>query len=806
DAQTLRVYGAKGMCSAGNCSYTALDSACQQGCNAGKCQGTVVTPTPGTVAEEFSGPFSSWKNIRDFGAVGDGVADDTQALQAALDDARDMPSKTYSVLYLPAGTYRITKALRTTSRSGHTDYLGLYIVGEDPKTTTILWDGPDKVSSGYNAMFFLDAWFGKLSRITFDGGGRAVIGVFRAGSFSTYYEMSDLTFRDMNIGVVLGCGGSWCELGTTGQAEHMIKRSRFIRCSQAGIFTENFNSLDIWVMSCYFEKCGHGLFNWAGNFHALGNVFVEQTVGDIGLFNLNVFVVADNVSLRSKTFMDWTSGHSWGAHAVVHNNRIYDTASDHAIVTGAGSWLITDNVFRNRVGYDGPPIKLTARNQTLVGNRHHGSALFANAGAQRVSEVDTQSIARGDIPEPDLVLPETPAVQTRKVFEVHGGTGDDAAAIQAQIDAAAKEPSSSRPIVHLPRGSYLVRRAISLPANHELQLVGDGASSYGTTISLGAEAGSSTPLLRLLGPSRVTIRDLNLVAATATASQGAIVSIEGADQLGGRVYLEQVYANGRSANPEIEPAAAFVVDGVEQADVMLVGVGFSGQNQGIRVLGGPTRKAGQDAAGQVNVFGISTHAADRFFDVRDGGDLLAAGIWYEGASHGNPRIDLSDAGSISLVGYFLALAPTGAQPSIRLNGCRGALNILGSDISSIGGDAQTHWVSVQGDGSACALRVLETNLWGSGDLGFVLRDQSSPAAQTAWIHGTISSGGSQNDFPDAVTSGAGGKAQAIRDAVARWRKARLGGPYRTPAGTTSVQLYRVITQAGKGGSAVLVKR
>lgn len=47
---------------------------------------------------------SLWTNARDFGAVGNGTADDTAALQAALDQC--------AAVYLPQGVYRVTDTLR----------------------------------------------------------------------------------------------------------------------------------------------------------------------------------------------------------------------------------------------------------------------------------------------------------------------------------------------------------------------------------------------------------------------------------------------------------------------------------------------------------------------------------------------------------------------------------------------------------------------------------------------------------------------------------------------------------------------
>ncbi|WP_321330666.1 glycosyl hydrolase family 28-related protein [uncultured Bacteroides sp.] len=66
--------------------------------------------------------MSTWVNVRDLGAKGDGETDDTKALQAAIDK--------YDNIYLPQGWYRITETLKMRA---NTKLIGLHPFGTQLK-------------------------------------------------------------------------------------------------------------------------------------------------------------------------------------------------------------------------------------------------------------------------------------------------------------------------------------------------------------------------------------------------------------------------------------------------------------------------------------------------------------------------------------------------------------------------------------------------------------------------------------------------------------------------------------------------
>jgi len=82
------------------------------------------TPTgTGAVARTVQAKLRETVSAKDFGAVGDGVADDTAAIQAAIDAA----AAAGPVLHVPAGTYRLTSPVEVPAGGVIEGVSGLYM-------------------------------------------------------------------------------------------------------------------------------------------------------------------------------------------------------------------------------------------------------------------------------------------------------------------------------------------------------------------------------------------------------------------------------------------------------------------------------------------------------------------------------------------------------------------------------------------------------------------------------------------------------------------------------------------------------
>ncbi len=125
--------------------------------------GLFLNPSSSVYAKTRPGEAGPFLNVRDFGAAGNGKSDDTKAINAGINAAY----KSGKTLYLPSGTYLISKPIRFT---GH----GLRIIGDghlDARGTTI------KAAAKMPAMLYLRGSSVEVSRLYLDGNKKATFGL-----------------------------------------------------------------------------------------------------------------------------------------------------------------------------------------------------------------------------------------------------------------------------------------------------------------------------------------------------------------------------------------------------------------------------------------------------------------------------------------------------------------------------------------------------------------------------------------------------------------------------------------------------
>ena len=104
----------KTVTNANGASFDGRIGALESGTGTDVSQATVIS-AGSTEARKLTDRFADTVNVLDFGAVGDGVTDDTAAIQAAIDAWLTMRQTTGASLLFPTKTYRITDTLDFSS-------------------------------------------------------------------------------------------------------------------------------------------------------------------------------------------------------------------------------------------------------------------------------------------------------------------------------------------------------------------------------------------------------------------------------------------------------------------------------------------------------------------------------------------------------------------------------------------------------------------------------------------------------------------------------------------------------------------
>ncbi len=626
-----------------------------------------VTPAAATTtvsnAPVFTGSLTSWSNVTSFGAKGNGTTDDTAAIQNALNQLGQ--SGKPSVLYLPAGTYKISSTLNLTGA------INVRIVGADPSTTILVWAG----AAGGTMLNFQNTALSNIERLTFDGKNTAGKDLWiqwngTTNNFPTTFGITDDVFKNAGIGIQ---GGNMGNSTSDTAAEVSIERVQFLNNTTAGVYLNDYNTVDWWVRNSNFQNNLNGIKVDAGAFHAYNSNFISNTNSDIYANNNGFMGLRNNYSSGSPHF--YYAGGTTGSLLVsdIQNNRIVNTSGTALLIKNPGPSTILNNTIQNASGNTNPAVSIGGFNPgalTAMGNTFTVANPISLAGTMASNiQANNTVVSSSTINTAVPVLPSTPALSTAPIINVTTLTG---AAIQAAINQANTSYAGQRAIIHLVSGNYSVSSAINIGAGSTFLLTGDTAGA--TSLSSNGFTGS---VFNITGPSSATVE--NLAINGGGKSQG--IAISGVDQSGGKILMDQVVSNGYDGSGQ-----ALNVTGLDQTVVNVINGQLQG-TKGINVAGG-----NNVTTASVNLMGGS-NGPD--FEVNNNGNLLVQDNWYE-SGKANPVFNLTGSGNLTLDSiYDQYYGPALTAPNMNVNNFTGKLTItnsvfLGDKLNISGNNSNTN--------------------------------------------------------------------------------------------------------------------
>lgn len=385
-------------------------------------------------------PRSDWVSAQP-AAVGDGVADDTAALQAKLSAMRDGSS-----LFLPPGTYRLTRTL-TLDGPRH----GILLIGAG-RGTRLVWDG----ESGGRMFRSNGVAYSRYIGLTWDGRGKAAVGFEHAADqrFETEVRHEHEAFRNFTAaGIRIG------HQQKVASAEILYFNCLFEQCG-TGVAIGTFNDYDNSFDGCEFRDCGFGITDSHGNFYARNCHFEGSRQADCRIASEHGSSLRWCTSLGSQRFV--TTGGI--APVVIQDCRVsrWRDAAGALHLQGAPV-LLFDCVFSDPPAA-GPPVRAGGGQKVMLAGNTPSLAADLVAGGQQVVTLPAGRLG-GALRGADQSLLRSSVDVGYRVFDAKRDFGargdgqvDDTEAIQKAIDAA--RDAGHGALAYLPSGAYKLTRSL----------------------------------------------------------------------------------------------------------------------------------------------------------------------------------------------------------------------------------------------------------------------------------------------------------------------------------------------------------
>jgi hypothetical protein len=419
------------------------------------------------------------------GAVGDGVEDDTAAIQQAFSRVKEG-----ATIYLPAGTYRITETLQIKG-----PLLGILIVGHG-RDTRLVWDGRPGAK-----MFWDDgAANSRYVGLTLDGRNKAAVGLWHNNStrFETEVRHQHMAFLNLSDAGIL------CD-SQQATAETMTENCLFENCKR-GIAFVRWNDYDFTIDGCEFRKCGTAIECQHGNTY-VRNCHFEANVVDIRLANPeHASTVRRCTSVGSEAFLFAASP---VAPFTVEGCQVSSwTKAEATVMVRGAPAMIFDCVFTDPPSTN-PPVKLMNPGQRIFVSQNVSAqtdGIVAPGDNGKVFTIPAGK-RRGALTSPrQRFLKETVAIpafvfDARRDFGAKAdGRTDDTAAIQRTIDAARARGKGA--LAYLPTGTYRITAPLKVTgADYYV-----GGSGFRSGLLWKGAAGGT--IMEVQDPQHVTIEHI----------------------------------------------------------------------------------------------------------------------------------------------------------------------------------------------------------------------------------------------------------------------------------------------------------
>jgi Pectate lyase superfamily protein len=637
----------------------------------------LVTNSSAQSLEEFSGPFASWADVKtEFSAKGDGVSDDTRAIQNALDHLHDGNRgglKRYSVLYFPKGIYYISSTLVLKGMAG------VSIVGEDPANTIIRWRGSDN-----DTMLWTNgsAYF-KIARLTWDANkkvGIEGIGIHWKERWKTATSESfaavNIEISDNNFigGFKFGISGGTDPDEGTGwnDSEVTIRRCKFIDCINGGIKIHGYNALDYWIWDCTFVHGWAGVTCVSGNYHVYRSLFIGLRGGAV--INSNGYYVSLRGCYVEKSHM---LSYDWGASCnpfkrIFQGNTITTPDTIAIFYPHVGKISLIDNVFDRS---SNPKIEsvvstgswCSSNYEVLsIGNTYQNKKpIYFSSLPNKLYTWKDQYREVADNRKMSLFqtsMSQTPERTNRKIFDVPLAANADA--IQKIITLSSK---AGKAMVHFPSGKFTIDHPLQIPTGADLVIVGDG-NLFASQLFPGNGFPKGRAILEVSGPTQVVVQDLQLGSFDRGIQDVQGIKLTSVDQAGSQLFMDQIYSNSTQTVS------------LKRVDNLFTQKSNSFFSDGTTLTGGPLTMKGK---GSATLYSFGGQFKGAFVDGK--AKMVFKDSWWEGSQR--IPIALSGEGNVTIDGAMIAPNSGDSTTTIKIDKFKGKLALCNLYMQ---GDVQTN--------------------------------------------------------------------------------------------------------------------